>query len=80
MLRVVLIAVLVIVLLRFLLRLTIVVLSALPAARSVKRARQAGRTPGSIALVRCSRCGAYVPRASARGSGDALLCSACAGA
>jgi len=75
-LRVVLIAVLVILLLRFLVRLTIIVLTALtpPSAMSAEARRRA-----SIALVRCSRCGAYVPRGSARGSGDALLCSACAG-
>lgn len=78
MLRVVLLLILAFVLLRFLTRLAIVMLSALPAARSVARTGPDERERASIALVRCTRCGAFVPRATARGSDDELLCSACA--
>jgi hypothetical protein len=78
-LRFLLVLVLIVVLLRFLGRLARVVLEAMVGASGppVRAGARAG-TP-SIALVRCRRCGVFVPQDKARGSGDATLCSDCAG-
>lgn len=82
MLRFLLVVVLFLVLLRFLSRLAGVVLRALHEGAALTPSRTA--TPPAIALVRCTRCGVYVPQTMTRaggahGSPDAAVCRACAG-
>jgi hypothetical protein len=74
-LRLVLVAILVLLLVRFLIR-----LGALAAA--VLREGAAPPMPGgtpAVALVPCGRCGVFLPRSAAKpGAGDTRLCAACA--
>jgi uncharacterized protein len=39
------------------------------------RGRAAPRSRGGSELVQCAHCGVHLPRAEARGEGDALYCS-----
>jgi hypothetical protein len=79
-LRILLLFILLVLLLRFLTRLAGIVLTALAQPRASLSPADRERVAAAIALVRCRRCGAFVPPATARGTGDDALCRNCSGA
>jgi hypothetical protein len=79
-LRLLLLAILILLLVRFLVRLGQLAAAALRAG-STAESPDAAPPPAAVALVPCRRCGTFVPRTlAAAGSGGGFLCRACASA
>jgi hypothetical protein len=78
--RLILLAILVVLLVRFLVRLGGVIALALREGAASPKASSAQPQAPAVALVPCRRCGVFVPQSLAANGVDGFLCRSCAAA